>query len=233
MFLLHCYFFFFCSGIISSDPSLARSTKHGLTELGRQQGFQSASNLLDFLEKLVERDGQRRRVYFYSSPFSRAKETAETCIKGLLSTEHQLRIKDLNIEIQPDMLIEDGFMERNFGRLDGDKLFTYSYVWPVDYFDVTHKAFDVESVAEVCTRTGDAIQRIENSFLHRDGDIVVIVSHADTLQILQAYAAGLENVGTFSQYRFGNGEVRKLGQTPESLPPPVQLTVPKPGEYAP
>ncbi len=164
----------------------------------------------------------------------RAKETAEACIKGLRSVEQQHRLKNLKIDIHPDIIIEDGFMERYFGRLDGEKLHTYSYVWPVDSFDVTHKAFDVESVAEVSTRASEAILRIESSDLHigRDGDIIVIVSHADTLQILQAYAAQLSNVGLFSQYRFGNGEVRALGRSPDTLPPPRPLTVPKPGEYA-
>jgi broad specificity phosphatase PhoE len=144
-------------------------------------------------------------------------------------------MESLNIEVHPSIIIEEGFMERYFGRLDGDKLYTYSYVWPVDSFDVTHKAFDVESVAEVSARVRDAILRIESSDLHseRDGDIVVIVSHADTLQILQAYAAGLPNVGLFSQYRFGNGEVRELGRSQATLPPPKPLAVPKPGEYAP
>jgi broad specificity phosphatase PhoE len=166
---------------------------------------------------------------------TRAKETAEACIEGLRSLEQQHRLENLKIDIHPEIIIEDGFMERYFGRLDGDKLHTYSYVWPVDSFDVTHKAFDVESVAEVSARASDAILRIESSGLHsgRDGDIIVIVSHADTLQILQAYAAQLSNVGLFSQYRFGNGEVRALGRSPDTLPPPSPLAVPKPGEYAP
>jgi len=165
----------------------------------------------------------------------RTKETAEACLEELSTEDKNRCIEKLNLHVQSDVILEDGFVERYFGRLDGDKLYTYAYVWPVDVFDVTHKAFDVESVAGVCARTGEAIQRIDNSPLHSgsDGDVIVVVSHADTLQILQTYAAGLQNVGKFSQYRFNNGEVRALKQTPDSLPPPVALKVPKPGEFAP
>jgi hypothetical protein len=62
-------------GIISSARSLANSPKHGLTELGWEQGRQSASQLLDLIEKEQQENGKpttvRRKVYFYSSPFAR------------------------------------------------------------------------------------------------------------------------------------------------------------------
>jgi hypothetical protein len=63
-------------GIISSDRSLARSTRHGLTELGREQGLLSAKNLVDLLEKqplgnVDGHDGKKKRMFIYSSPFAR------------------------------------------------------------------------------------------------------------------------------------------------------------------
>mmetsp|Transcript_7267 Transcript_7267/g.9879 ORF Transcript_7267/g.9879 Transcript_7267/m.9879 type:complete len:126 (-) Transcript_7267:42-419(-) len=124
-------------------------------------------------------------------------------------------------------------MERYFGRLDGKELLTYAYVWPVDMFEPTHTAFDVESVAAVSTRIRDALVRIDSSSIHNtnddENDIIVLVSHADVLQITQVYAAGLENVGKFSQYRFGNGEVRAMGRSVDTLPTAVPLQPPKRG----
>ena len=189
------------AGIISSARSLAGSTKHGLTALGREQGRSSALPLLE----LIEKDGNLdKNVFFYSSPFARAKQTAEACLDGLYSDECVEKIGNLKLTVKEDIQIVDGFMERYFGRLDGEALMTYAYVWPVDMFDPTHTGFEVESVSEVATRVGEAIMKMEED---HDDDVIVISSHADTLQITQLYAANAPNVGAFSQYRFNNGEV--------------------------
>ena len=90
-------------------------------------------------------------------------------------------------------------------------------------FNVTHTAFDVESVAAVATRIREAILRIDEQ--HNNSHII-LTSHADVLQITQLYAAGAENVGMFCQYRFGNGEIRKMGRTTDTLPDPVPLEGP-------
>ena len=99
-------------------------------------------------------------------------------------------------------------------------------------FDVTHTAFDVESVAAVSTRIRETLARVDADSLHDNadgGDIIVLVSHADVLQITQLYAAGADNVGTFSSYRFTNGEVRAMKRETDSLPDPQPLEPPKPG----
>ena len=209
------------AGIISSARSLAGSTKHGLTELGWTQGRSSAKPLLN----LINKDGNNgKKVFFYSSPFARARQTAEACLQGL--DECKDEINESNLEIVRDIGIDDGLMERYFGRLDGKALMTYAYVWPVDMFDPTHTAFEVESVSEVATRVGEAILRIEDK---HEGDVIVLASHADTLQITQLYAANAPNVGAFSQYRFTNGEVRSMLRTPESLPDASPLKPPERG----
>jgi broad specificity phosphatase PhoE len=106
-------------------------------------------------------------------------------------------------------------MERYFGRLDSDVIYTYGYVWPMDSINVTHTAFNVESVAAVCKRLSQVFEKLESRY---DGYHIVCVSHADVLQIGQLYAANVENVGEFSSYRFKNGEVRAMKRTPDSLP---------------
>lgn len=92
----------------------------------------------------------------------------------------------------------------------------------------THTAFDVESVASVSTRIRSAIIDIDSR--HGSGNHIIFTSHADVLQITQVYAAELDNVGEFSSYRFGNGEVRRMGRNIESLPEPVPLKPPTRGQ---
>ncbi|KAL7540454.1 hypothetical protein ACHAXR_010117 [Thalassiosira sp. AJA248-18] len=221
-------------GIISSARSLAGSSKHGLTLLGIEQGRDSAASLVDFIaEDMNDGDNDMpkstKQVYFYSSPFARAKETAEQCLRGIIGNEEVAeRVKELGLKVNDDISLDDGLMERFFGRLDGTELATYAYVWPVDSFEPTHTAFDVESVAAVSTRIRSTILNIDSQ--HSDdggGNHIVLTSHADVLQITQTYAAGLDNVGMFSAYRFGNGEVRKMGREVETLPEAVPLEPPK------
>lgn len=217
-------------GIISSARSLAGSTKHGLTLLGIEQGRNSAPSLIDFIEQDLNDDDtiSTKEVYFYSSPFARAKETAEQCLAGMRANEVAKRIEELGLKVNKEVILNDGLMERYFGRLDGTELLTYAYVWPVDMFDPTHTAFDVESVAAVSTRLRSTLLDIDSKH-DEGGNHIVLTSHADVLQITQVYASGLDNVGKFSQYRFGNGEVRKMGRTVDTLPEPVPLQPPERG----
>ena len=210
--------------VISSARSLAYSDKHGLTELGYQQGKESATQLLDVLEQEGVKPGDK--VLFVSSPFARARQTAEACLDGLAEVTAQRRIQQLGIEILKDVVLEDRLMERYFGRLDNEAIYTYAYVWPLDAFNVTHTAFEVESVAAVCTRIYQVVDRFESQY---EGYHIVWTSHADVLQISQLYAANVDNVGLFSSYRFKNGEVRAMKRTPDSLPHPDPLQAPKRG----
>jgi probable phosphoglycerate mutase len=227
-------------GVISSARSLATSEKHGLTPLGYEQGLNSAADLLSLLEgtsksKSTSTDDaaatiNTRKVYFYSSPFARARQTAEACLDGIGKEENQAAMQQLNLDIQNNIIIEDGLMERFFGDLDALPLSTYAYVWPEDMKDVTQTGkYNVESVAAVSTRLREVVMKIEESDVHANGngDVVVLTSHADVLQITQLYASGIETVGDFSSYRFGNGEVRLMGRTPDTLPEPQPLEMPE------
>lgn len=211
--------------IISSRRSLAYSEEHGLTKLGYEQGRQSADQLLDVLEQEGAKKGDT--VIFVSSPFARARQTAEACFDGLnQNEENRKRVQDMGLQIQEEILMENGLMERYFGRLDFDRIYTYAYVWPMDAINTTHTAFDVESVAAVCTRLSKVVDNLEAQY---DGCHIVWTSHADVLQIAQLYGANVENVGTFSSYRFKNGEVRAMKRTPDSLPDPSPLEAPQRG----
>ena len=102
-------------GIISSARSLAGSTKHGLTLLGEEQGRDSAKPLIDLIEEDVNNGWMEstNTVYFYSSPFARAKETAYACLKGIDGNEEVAnKVKELGLDVMEDVAIEDRLMER-------------------------------------------------------------------------------------------------------------------------
>ena len=216
--------------------------------LGLEQGRNAAAQLLDLIIANVDAAGassssssSSSSVYFYSSPFARAIETARACLVDMTKsdddgdggggTSSRRRAREAGLTIREGVTLHDGLMERYFGRLDGMALSTYAYVWPNDMFDPTHTAFDVESVAAVSTRLRATVLDIDSRHTGGGGgDHIVLASHADVLQILQVYAAGLDNVGEFSQYRFGNGEVRTMGRVVGSLPKAVPLEPPKRGE---
>ena len=210
-------------GVISSARTLAYSDKHGLTPLGYDQGVQASQHLLDLIK--ANQKSPINRVVMISSPFARARQTAQACLDGFAQAA-----TDQNglLQIDTNIQLEERLMERYFGRLDNEAIYTYAYVWPVDQFNVTHTAFGVESVAAVATRVREMILSLEEQYLNCH---LVLVSHADVLQICQLYAANMENVGTFSSYRFQNGEVRVMKSTPDSLPVPSPLQAPKRGTW--
>eukprot|EP00980_Cylindrotheca_fusiformis_P015580 scaffold4452_cov155-Cylindrotheca_fusiformis.AAC.3 len=212
------------ASVISSSRSLAYSSKHGLTATGYEQGKASAKELLDALEEEGAKPGDK--VVFMSSPFARAQQTAEACLDGLAETECRDRAEKMGLDISSEIVLENRLMERFFGRLDGEAIYTYAYVWPLDQFNVTHTAFDVESVAAVCTRLSQVFERCEEEY---EASHIVWVSHADVLQIGQLYGANVEFVGLFSSYRFKNGEVRAMKRTGDSLPEPEPLVAPRRG----
>jgi len=213
------------ASIISSSRSLAYTDKHGLTPTGYQQGKESAQQLVDILKETSER---QEEVIFVSSPFARARETAQACLDGLQEMKGEID-SELGLRISTDIVLKDGLVERYFGKLDAEAIYTYSYVWPLDKFNVTHTAFDVESVAAVCSRIRNVVMDMEDEYGDEGGKKhIVFVSHADTLQISKLYAARAENVGLFSSYRFKNGEIRRmiLGCT-KHFPEPEPLLKPK------
>jgi broad specificity phosphatase PhoE len=266
--------------VISSDrAALAYTNQHGLTELGWQQGRDAARQLVDLLllQPLQPQSASSDHdddstittpaaaaaaapstvclkagdtVVFVSSPFARARQTAQACLDALLQDETlQSRIRHAVlggnsngnvINILPNVYYHDLLLERSFGRLDNEAIYTYAYVWPLDKYDILHTAFDVESVAAVCTRFQQCIVELEradfpschSSHAEQDNDKtsssstaarasalptpttstthVVCVSHADVLQIAQLYAANAPNIGEFSSFRFANGEIRRM-----------------------
>ena len=213
-------------GVISSAPAVG-TTKHGLTAEGRLQARQSATRLLD----LVGRENLGS-LAFVSSDFTRAWQTAEealAAVSRIVEFEQQACEYDETRPREECALLatpEEGVVrtpllrERWFGELDGLPLKNYNQVWPRDLVSARHDHRGVEAVDKVCARVRELVLSLE---AEREGQCIVLASHADTLQITQCYVAGADP-RSFSMFRFKNGEVRELLRTPASLPAPVPLT---------
>jgi|EP00908_Phaeocystis_cordata_P017056 broad specificity phosphatase PhoE len=213
-------------GVISSDPAVG-TTRHGLTAEGRLQARRAATKLLD----VVGRENMGT-LAFVSSDFTRAWQTADeslSAVQRIVEFEQQAcEFDDTRPQEECALLAtpDEGVVrtpllrERWFGELDALPLKNYNQVWPRDLVSAAHDHCGVESVDKVCARVRELIMSLE---AEREGQCIVLASHADTLQITQCYVAGADP-RSFSMFRFKNGEVRELLRTPASLPPPVPLT---------
>ena len=192
--------------VISSDP-VQGTLIHGLTQKGREQARSAAKQLIE----AIGGPENMKDLLIFSSNFTRARETAVEVVDAL--TE----ITDFGWN--RSIIVEPALRERWFGELDNTDITNYNKVWPADLKDASCTNFNVESVDQVCERLRVMILKLEATFSDKK---IVLVSHADTLQILQTYLA-CADPRTFSQYRFKNGEVRALKQEYASLPEPVPL----------
>ena len=110
--------------------------------------------------------GLPRDTVIYSSGFSRATQTAEI-VRAYLGV--------------PEVLIAKALRERCFGDLEGSATSNYARVWAAD--ETGHADGNVETVVAVLDRTTALIAELERRHSGRD---ILLVSHGDTLQILQA-----------------------------------------------
>ncbi len=149
-------------GIIVSDPVKGAGENFGLTGIGRIQVFNSV--------RQVQMDGLLdRQTIVYSSDFSRAKETAEIA-KDILRAH--------------GVFPEDRLRERYFGEFEGTSNSNYQKIWDCDEKDFRHQEFGVESAWKVYLRTTSLVLDLE---LTHCGKKFLLVSHGDTLQILQTF----------------------------------------------
>mmetsp|Transcript_25387 Transcript_25387/g.49558 ORF Transcript_25387/g.49558 Transcript_25387/m.49558 type:complete len:333 (+) Transcript_25387:26-1024(+) len=200
--------------IISSLPSRG-TTIHGLTGLGRLQARESAPLLLEAIG-----EGNIEKIVFCSSNFTRARQTAEEAAGALKELLRETKGDATSSKLDTSVRIIEPLRERWFGTLDNTIITNYNMVWPADLKDAQCVQYDVESVDACCERLKGMILALEGQ--HEDRDIV-LTSHADTLQILQSFVAGADP-RSFSQFRFKNGEVRRLLQDTSAMPDPVPLT---------
>jgi broad specificity phosphatase PhoE len=136
--------------------------QYGLTKKGREQSQKAA--------KLFQSEQRNSEEFVIAySPFSRAKETAEEIVK-VLAYSQLIEIEDLR--------------ERDFGDLELMSNENYNKFWIEDRANPNSKIFDSESPNEVLHRVINVIEELEKKAFSA-GQKIMLVSHGDTLQILQ------------------------------------------------
>jgi probable phosphoglycerate mutase len=205
------------AGVIVSRIETDRSGDWGLSELGRRQALTAA-----------ERCGLPEDTLICSSDFSRARQTAEI-VRARLGA--------------PAVTIAAELRERCFGDLEGTPASNYARVWQADNARAgnagagnagttgggadsggTSGGADsgIESADAVLDRATALIADLERRHSGRD---VLLVSHGDTLQILQAGFLRTEASRHRQLAHLDTAEIRelRLGERPSGeRPSPVQ-----------
>lgn len=162
--------------------------KYGLTEKGREQSQKAAKLFLSEQKKSEE-------FVIVHSPFSRAKETAQEVAKVIKFSE-MIELEDLR--------------ERDFGDLELMSNENYNKFWIEDRANPNSKIFHSESPNEVLDRVIGVIENLErNSF--PAGQKIMLVSHGDTLQILQTAFLNISAARHNTDVLYmENAEIRRL-----------------------
>ncbi len=142
--------------IIISTPENGVKEDYALSEVGREQARVSA-----------EKTELGPNTIIFASDFSRARETAEI-------------VADIIGAAAPQ--ITPALRERHFGEFEEKSNIHYNDVWAHDENSADHTEYDVESVNNNLKRTTAFILELEEKYVNRD---ILLVSHGDTLQILQ------------------------------------------------
>jgi glucosyl-3-phosphoglycerate phosphatase len=171
-------------GIILSDPAEG-VPKYGLTDEGKAQVRASA-------ERALADGALGAETVIISSDFKRAIETA--------------RITQEVIGAGPIQLTER-LRERSFGFHEGKSNERYQLVWDDDAKDPTHTIESVESVESVLERATSIILEQEEAC---EGKTFLLVSHGDTLQILQTAFTTLGSAKHRSLPHLETAEIREL-----------------------
>ncbi len=148
-------------GLIVSTPEKGIAG-FGLTEKGREMTKESVSRG-KFTSPITR---------IISSDFRRAIETARIAADELETGEPELNFL---------------LRERYFGILDEGDNSQYEKVWEEDRQNPDNSINNVESPREVARRIISLFEELEGRF---EGEHILLVSHGDTLQIMQSIASG-------------------------------------------
>ena len=145
-------------GIIISTIENGARPEHGLVA---PDGYEQA-------EQSALASGLGEDTLIVASPFSRTIQTAEVLqrVAGAGEIEVDKRLR-----------------ERHFGRLELESADNYGTVWERDARSATHTSWGVESLCSVAQREFKLLASLEETHI---GRVIVLVGHADPLNILRA-----------------------------------------------
>jgi broad specificity phosphatase PhoE len=177
--------------IISSNPQIGIES-HGLSANGRSQVAENAQTFL-------RNNSSNTSYIIISSDFRRARETAEILALNLGKS------KDDKLSVQFDKRLR----ERFFGIYDGTSDDNYNIIWQNDQDNLIKNTTDqVESVESVRERTTALIKGLEEKY---DNKTIFLVSHGDSLQILQTAFGRMPNANKQRDLKhLERGEFREL-----------------------
>ncbi|CAF0875815.1 unnamed protein product [Adineta ricciae] len=159
--------------LISSHPPVGTNI-HGLSPTGQKQVVENTKSFL-------ESSSPNASYVIISSDFRRARETAEI----LAST---LSLSNGN---KPDVQLDPRLRERFFGIYDGTSDENYELIWKTDEDNPTKNVTDqVEPPESVRERTTALVKELEDKY---ENQTIFLVSHGDSLQILQTAFQRLPN----------------------------------------
>jgi probable phosphoglycerate mutase len=184
------------AGVIVSRVESDRCGDWGLSELGRRQALAAA-----------EGSGLSAETVICSSDFSRARQTAEI-VRARLGA--------------PAVIVTGALRERCFGDLDGTPATNYARVWAADEAGASSTDSGIEPAAAVLDRAAALIADLERRYAGRD---ILLVSHGDTLQILQAGFLRLDPARHRSVPHLETAEIRELRLAGEPPQADVRLRV--------
>jgi probable phosphoglycerate mutase len=184
------------SGVIVSSIEADRRGDFGLSELGREQVLAAARGC-----------GLPADTVICSSDFARARQTAEL-MRGSLDAAGVISAPALR--------------ERYFGAFDGGPVTGYARIWAADEAGGRQAGDDqggngVEPAAAVLARAAGYVAELERGY---SGRAILLVSHGDTLQILQAGFAGLDPARHRTVPHLEVAEIRPLRLAPRAVTPP-------------
>ena len=173
-------------GIIVSRVETDAGGDYGLTEQGREQVRAAARACAPPAGPLGS------GTLIYASDFARAAQTALIMREQLGSA---------------DVVTTAALRERDFGRWDGTPAANYRAVWAADEAGTGHAGDGVEPADAVMDRATALIRDLERE---HSGQVILLVSHGDTLQIMQAGFAGMDAGEHRRLAHLATAEVRRL-----------------------
>ena len=173
------------AGVIVSTIERDRRGDYGLSELGMRQ-VHAAAEACDLPADTV----------ICSSDFSRARQTAQIVRACLDAAEVSLA---------------EALRERCFGDLEGTAVANYARVWAGDESASDQGHDGVEPAAAVLDRATALVADLERRYSGRD---ILLVSHGDTLQILQAGFLRMAPSGHRRLPQLATAEIRRLSLRP-------------------
>ncbi|WP_394209224.1 histidine phosphatase family protein [Enterovibrio calviensis] len=182
--------------IVVSDPAIG-CVQYGLSPLGEQQAKTAA-----------EQYSGAAITQIFTSDFTRTRETA-----AIVANTLNLPAPTEDIRLR----------ERYFGEWEGKTSAAYEQVWAKDALTADNNENGVESTAQVRARALNAILEFDAKY---HGEVILLVAHGDTLQILATAFNDLPPNKHRTLPHHETGELKLLVKQGDAIPPQV-LNTPK------